>query len=144
MLTSCSVSVVNSCGHNICWCCSRKLPFTVVCSFLSFGSQLHHSGGHRPRVPLWQTGRLGQPSGGWWDEEGCAQRHAAVIKQLLSSFRCRIGFLYWGCLQSRCVCPVFSYRRRILGADVSQRERKVSSGSSGRYLSFSHLVSYRH
>lgn len=39
---------------------------------------------------------------------------------------------------------VFSYRRRILGAEVTQRERKTSSGSSGRYVTVSHSVSYNH
>ncbi|PWA32464.1 hypothetical protein CCH79_00016648, partial [Gambusia affinis] len=29
------------------------------------------------------------------------------------------------------ICPLFRYRRRILGSEVNQRERKTSSGSSG-------------
>lgn len=45
--------------------------------------QFHHSWECRPSVSLCQTGWLGQPSGGWWDEERCAQRHATVTATVL-------------------------------------------------------------
>lgn len=36
----------------------------------------------------------------------------------------------------------YSYRRRILGTEVTRRKRKTSSGSSGRYLSYLCQLNY--
>lgn len=95
-----------------------------------FAPQLHHSRERWSCVSLWTADRLGESGRGWGgDEEERTQRHAAVTKLSSCLTPLTSGQFKGSTLLTDCV---FSYRRRILGGDATQRERRTSSGSSER------------